>query len=70
LNTPTNTPPLASCIAGKVPQRYEEDPALGVWVNNQRACFKNRKMDQERKEKLDEIGFDFFGSTRGCEIIL
>jgi hypothetical protein len=42
-----------------VPQGYEEEPKLGDWVNNQRSCFKNGKMDPERKRRLDEIGFDF-----------
>jgi hypothetical protein len=42
-----------------VPQRYKEDLQLATWINNQRACFKNGKMDPEQKNRLDEIGFEF-----------
>jgi hypothetical protein len=42
-----------------VPNKYEEDPPLGRWVDNQRTCFKNGIMDQERKMRLEEIGFEF-----------
>jgi hypothetical protein len=42
-----------------VPQKYKENPTLGVWVNNQRTCFKSGKSDPERKRMLVEIGFDF-----------
>jgi hypothetical protein len=38
-------------------QKYKEDPSLGSWVGNQRTCFKNGKMDPERKKMLVEIGF-------------
>jgi hypothetical protein len=40
-----------------VPQRHEEDPALGRWVSKQRAALRTDEMDPERKAKLDEIGF-------------
>jgi uncharacterized protein YbgA (DUF1722 family) len=42
-----------------VPQRYQEDVALGNWVANQRLRqFRgNNKMRQDRKELLDELGF-------------
>jgi hypothetical protein len=41
-----------------VPHGYEEDPKLGNWVDRQRKGFKNGNMDQKRKSRLDEIGFD------------
>jgi hypothetical protein len=40
-----------------VPQRYGEDKSLGKWVANQRRNFADDKMQQDRKELLDEIGF-------------
>jgi hypothetical protein len=42
-----------------VPQKYTENPKLGKWVHFQRTRFKNGKMDPERTQKLEEIGFDF-----------
>jgi hypothetical protein len=47
------------CIAVNVPRRYKEDPKLANWVSTQRTCFKNGIMDQVRKTRLDEIGFEF-----------
>jgi hypothetical protein len=46
-------------IAGLVPKTCKENPSLGRWVANQRARFKKGRMDQERKRRLDEIGFYF-----------
>jgi hypothetical protein len=43
-----------------VPERYKEDPKLGSWVSRQRSRFKHGIMDQERKMKLEEIGFQFY----------
>jgi hypothetical protein len=42
-----------------VPEKYEEDPALGEWAKNQRPCYEKGIMDPERKRRLDELGFDF-----------
>jgi hypothetical protein len=42
-----------------VPKKYKEDLQLGNWVDNQRACFKNGKLDPEKKNRLDGIGFEF-----------
>jgi hypothetical protein len=47
-----------------VPQKYEEDPPLGMWVQTQRTRFKNGKMDQERTQKLGDIGFEFVHEDR------
>jgi len=41
----------------RTPQRCVEDPKLGVWVNNQRATYKKKKMTEERKHLLNIIGF-------------
>jgi hypothetical protein len=35
------------------------DPQLGTWVDTQRCIFQKGRMDFERKEKLDKIGFEF-----------
>ncbi|KAK1737667.1 helicase-associated domain-containing protein [Skeletonema marinoi] len=40
-----------------VPQRYTDNPQLGIWVNNQRRNGKNNSLTQERIDKLNEIGF-------------
>jgi hypothetical protein len=41
-----------------MPLRYKEDPPLShSWVETQRKHFKNGVMDQERKARLEEIGF-------------
>jgi hypothetical protein len=40
-----------------VPRRYQEDVALGIWVDTQRERHRNNKMRLDRKELLDEIGF-------------
>ena len=42
-----------------VPQRYDQDPQLGEWVNNQRRHFKNKKISIERVSQLNFIGFDW-----------
>eukprot|EP00586_Coscinodiscus_wailesii_P019545 CAMPEP_0172506182 /NCGR_PEP_ID=MMETSP1066-20121228/192487_1 /TAXON_ID=671091 /ORGANISM="Coscinodiscus wailesii, Strain CCMP2513" /LENGTH=244 /DNA_ID=CAMNT_0013283087 /DNA_START=204 /DNA_END=938 /DNA_ORIENTATION=- len=48
----------------KVPQRYAENPRLGVWVHMQRVNYKYRKegderssMNEARIKELEEIGF-------------
>jgi hypothetical protein len=40
-----------------VPKSYEQDKSLGFWVRNQRNCYKNDVMKQDRKDLLDELGF-------------
>jgi hypothetical protein len=40
-----------------VPQGYEMDLELGSWVNTQRRQYKNKKLAQDRIERLEEIGF-------------
>merc|ERR1719491_2418857 len=44
-----------------VPQRYSDNPKLGIWVSNQRA--QRLKISNERASKLDSIGF-----TWGAEL--
>ncbi len=52
-----------------VPQRYNENPQLGTWVNTQRRHYKlliERKrscMTAERLEKLNEVGFSWSTSS-------
>ena len=40
-----------------VPQRYNKDRALGLWVTRQRTERKANRLTAERKAKLDSIGF-------------
>jgi hypothetical protein len=40
-----------------VPQKYEQDKSLGIWVSTQRIFHTNNKIRQDRKELLDEVGF-------------
>ncbi len=42
-----------------VPQRNKEDPELGIWVFRQRVFDKAEKVSDERRRKLDSIGFDW-----------
>ncbi|WP_231911662.1 DEAD/DEAH box helicase [Chlamydia suis] len=41
----------------KVPQRYPQNPSLGVWVGDQRERFKKGKLAEDRIARLEEIGF-------------
>ncbi|MEB2690595.1 DEAD/DEAH box helicase [Chlamydia suis] len=41
----------------KVPQRYPQNPFLGVWAYVQRRCFKKGKLAEDRIARLEEIGF-------------
>ena len=47
----------------KVPLKYDKNPQLGAWVNNQKTGYKNAKtgkkgqLSEEKIEKLDSIGF-------------
>jgi hypothetical protein len=38
-----------------VPNKYEQDKSLGIWVKTQRTYYNNNKMRSDRKELLDEI---------------
>ena len=42
-----------------VPQRYPDNPPLGRWVNNQRRISGERRLPDNRKTRLEELGFDF-----------
>ena len=49
-----------------VPQRYEDDPKLGHWVATQRRVSTvDDKTKQERRDKLNSIGFVWSVRTRG-----
>lgn len=48
----------------KVPQKYEPDPSLAVWVSNCRRMRKLGKLSEERIGSLDEIGFCWKLRTR------
>jgi hypothetical protein len=43
-----------NCI---VPQRYQEDASLGMWVNTQPQLHANNTVRLDRKGLLDELGF-------------
>jgi hypothetical protein len=40
-----------------VPQQYQKDRSLGIWVSNQRTAHANKKMRQDRKDLLNKLGF-------------
>ncbi|OEU11712.1 hypothetical protein FRACYDRAFT_160978, partial [Fragilariopsis cylindrus CCMP1102] len=40
-----------------VPNQYDEDPSLGLWVSNQRQLFKKNELSEERLDQLHSIGF-------------
>ena len=40
-----------------VPQKYQENPPLGIWVREQRTRFNNATMSKERRKKMNSIGF-------------
>ncbi|MBI5774215.1 MAG: helicase associated domain-containing protein [Verrucomicrobia bacterium] len=40
-----------------VPQKWDENPALSVWANNQRQRNRLGKLSPERRQKLNELGF-------------
>jgi uncharacterized protein YbgA (DUF1722 family) len=50
-----------------VPQKYQEDVALGRWVITQRQSNSNNKLRLDRKVLLDEIGFVWKGRTAGAD---
>jgi Helicase associated domain len=40
-----------------IPNRYEKDPALGVWCSNQRSIYHRRQLHDWRLKLLNDIGF-------------
>lgn len=42
-----------------VPQRYQSNKALGIWVNNQRLAYKRNRLSQERIDLLSKLDFDW-----------
>ena len=51
----------------KVPTQYYKDPKLGGWVSAQRAAYKNKKMNEERKRLLNSVGFVWTALTTTWE---
>mmetsp|Transcript_7284 Transcript_7284/g.10307 ORF Transcript_7284/g.10307 Transcript_7284/m.10307 type:complete len:388 (+) Transcript_7284:114-1277(+) len=43
----------------RVPRKYEENPQLGKWVDNQRVNLRKGRLSQERRRQLDSIGFEY-----------
>lgn len=44
----------------KVPITYEEDPALAIWVAEQRKLYRKEKLSDDRKNRLDELGMIWY----------
>ncbi|OEU21560.1 hypothetical protein FRACYDRAFT_235184 [Fragilariopsis cylindrus CCMP1102] len=44
-----------------VPQRYDIDPKLGLWVNVQRMIYRKNELNPNRVDLLKSIGFDWNG---------
>ena len=42
-----------------VPQIYNDNPSLGIWVTNQRSAYKNKKLPLEQINRLNSINFDW-----------
>ena len=40
-----------------VPQRWKDNPDLGVWCATQRRVYKNNELSPERVERLEKLGF-------------
>ena len=40
-------------------QRWEENPQLGSWCKNQRTAYKNGKLTNDRRERLEGLGFEW-----------
>jgi len=40
-----------------VPAQYAENPALGIWISNQRTYYKEKKLSKDRIDRLEAIGF-------------
>eukprot|EP00546_Thalassionema_frauenfeldii_P016745 CAMPEP_0178896718 /NCGR_PEP_ID=MMETSP0786-20121207/1338_1 /TAXON_ID=186022 /ORGANISM="Thalassionema frauenfeldii, Strain CCMP 1798" /LENGTH=301 /DNA_ID=CAMNT_0020567171 /DNA_START=3171 /DNA_END=4076 /DNA_ORIENTATION=- len=50
-----------------VPQKYEENRKLGIWVNKQRAKRKMERLSDRQVRALDALGFDW-GETYGKDL--
>jgi hypothetical protein len=46
-----------------VPLNYKEDKALGIWVASQRKLEANNKLEETKKNKLDQLGFVWSNNT-------
>ena len=42
-----------------VPLNYSNNPQLGTWVNTNRQRYKKGKLDQDKIEKLNQLGFEW-----------
>ena len=47
------------------PYRYPQDRQLGVWVCTQRRTLKDAPLDNERRQKLDRLGFTWQPKEKG-----
>ena len=47
-----------------VPQRYKDNPKLGIWVATQRNAFETYRLTKKRVDKLSSIGFVWDASTK------
>jgi hypothetical protein len=50
-----------------VPSRYREDPSLGNWVNHQRVMYRSRRLKDDRRKRLEQVGFDWISRGRNIE---
>jgi len=49
----------------RVPYNFPEYPPLGPWVYNQRKAFKEGRLSEDRRLRLDEVGPGWKGEDRG-----
>lgn len=49
----------------RVPKEWSEDRSLARWVKEQRRLFREGRMPEERKRKLDALGFEWEVKKRG-----
>lgn len=47
-----------------VPDRYQQNPRLATWVKGQKNMHSRRKLDKNRFERLDSIGFRWWGQKQ------
>lgn len=43
----------------RVPNRYSPNQALGYWVGQQRTAYKQNKLDRNKIERLEHLGFEW-----------
>ncbi len=48
----------------RVPYRYPDDPHLGSWVYQQRKAFRDGRLSEERRRRLDDVGPGWSGTDR------